>query len=211
MLGPALKLEGVSASCLRVDSSHCSKPGVTKHGHLRTSISLCGLVWAQVCSLRALVLQVRCSEDGSGFFCRRKCGCFTECQVASCPGSRCCLVEQNLQVSSYTFHVLSVRRWPGLLVSPYLGILMRCGPVQPFLLVDHEMAFAHAESPASGLLHTCPHLRQWDLACKTRTPSGLPRLCENGLLALFLPGLRPFLMFLAVGVKIRLTCLSKSG
>lgn len=158
---------------------HCStKPGVTKYGHLGTSVSLCGLVWAPACSLRALVLQVRCPEDGSGFFsCRRKRGCFTESQVASCPGGRCCLVAPSLQVSSYSFHVLSVRRWPGLLVRPYLELVMRCGPVQPFLLVDDEVAFAHAERSASGLLHTCPHLRQWDLACKTRTPSGLPRLC----------------------------------
>lgn len=158
---------------------HCStKPGVTKYGHLGTSVSLCGLVWAPACSLRALVLQVRCPEDGSGFFsCQRKRGCFTESQVASCPGGRCCLVAPSLQVSSYSFHVLSVRRWPGLLVRLYLELVMRCGPVQPFLLVDDEVAFAHAESPASGLLHICPHLRQWDLACKTRTPSGLPRLC----------------------------------
>lgn len=94
---------------------HCStKPGVTKYGHLGTSVSLCGLVWAPACSLRALVLQVRCPEDGSGFFsCQRKRGCFTESQVASCPGGRCCLVAPSLQVSSYSFHVLSVRRWPG--------------------------------------------------------------------------------------------------
>lgn len=157
ILGPAVKLEGVSASCLRVDSSHCStKPRVTKHGHLGMSVSLCGL-WILLLPEEMWVLY--------------------RLEVASCPGSRCCLVEQNLQISSYRFHMLSVRRWPGLLVSPYLEILMRCGPVQPFLLVDDEVAFAHAESPASGLLHTCPHLRQWDLACKTRTPSGLPRLC----------------------------------
>lgn len=142
----------VSASCLRVDSSHCStKPVVTKHGHLRTSVSLCGLVWAQACSLRALVLQVTCSEDGLAFFsCWRKCGCFTERQVASCPGSRCYLAEQNLRVSLYKFHVLSVRMWPRLLVSPYLEILRSCGPAQPFLLVDEEVAFADAETPASG-------------------------------------------------------------